>query len=271
MLLNEQINLELNFKIIIQLFFLNLINTIKYNLKNFFEKCDEIINIFLLTINSNDGLRVCFISIFVATVLTIYEILLFYAFVVPSIYKEINNGIFIISKKIKTNNINFNIDQSIILYVIEYFNITILPPLNNIYNIDIIKNEKYIISNIFQFENNLNEFINYLIQNNNTKLFILSILKTFNERESILVDKINDYTIVTCSLLLGLLLFSLFIIKITLEKRNEQIGKKVWISSWFTILMILLFQYSFFTYANKYKYMGTTDINELVYYILDYL
>jgi hypothetical protein len=271
MLLNEQINFELNLKIIIQFFFSNLINTIKYNLKFFFQKYVDFINIFLLTVNSNKGLKVCFISIFVATILTIYEIIMFYAFVVPSIYKEIINGIFIISKKIKTNNINFNIDKSIILYVIDYFNITVLPPLNNIYNIDIIKNEKYIISDIFKFENNLNEFINYLIQNDNTKLFILSILKTFNERESILVDKINDYTIVTCSLLLGFLLFSLFIIKITLEKRNEQIGKKVWISSWFTILMILLFQYSFFTYANKYKYMGTTDINELIYYVLNYL
>jgi hypothetical protein len=235
------------------------------NLKKIFDKFINFINIFLLTLNSNEGLRVCFISIYVATILTTYEIFMFYVFVVPEIYKQINTGIFIISSELKNKNIKINIEESFIFYIFEIFNAT------NSQSINVVKSEKnYTIPNLLTIENNLN-FINYLIQNENAKLFILSILKTLNEREKILVNKNNNYTIITCCLLISLLIFSLSFILLKLKNRNESIGIKVWISSWFTIIMILIFQYSFFIYANNYKYMGITDINELIYYILNYL
>jgi hypothetical protein len=59
--------------------------------------------------------------------------------------------------------------------------------------------------------------------------------------------------------------------KYTLNYIKEILGNYVWVSSWFTIIMILSFQYSFFIYANKYKYMGITDTDEIVYFLFNQL
>lgn len=235
----------------------------------------------------NDGLRVCFISLFVATVLTVYEILLFYGFVIPEINKEVNEGIRIMAYQVKDKlDFNYiNIDDVInnndmFTGLLYYLNITIpyldkntntmiyLNQYNNnyydIYSSYITTLNSYIILNI-------NSIFQYIFQNNITKIFILSILKTLYIRELEYINKINTYTILTVTLLLVFLVSGLLLIYNTLNERKEILGNYVWISSAFTICMILLFQYSFFIYANKYKYMGSTNTDEIIYYVLNQL
>jgi len=290
---------DINFDIVYQIdrydcyilfitFTLNIINycsVIKYNIIHFYYYLLYLYNQFIITIRKNEGLRVCFISIFVATILTIYEILLFYGFVIPEINKEVNEGIRLMAHQVK-QELNLNIINSDTILdnnndlfsgLLNYLNITIpyydkdtnsMIYLNQ-YNINY--NEMY-SSYITTFNtfiiSNINNILQYLLKNNITKIFILSILKTLYLRELEYVNRINTYTIITVTLLFGFLIFSLLLIYNTLNERKEILGNYVWISSGFTICMILLFQYSFFIYANKYKYMGSTNTDEIIYYIL---
>lgn len=276
---------NIDYTLLIHIVTLNTINYIYYNINYFLTQ-------FKNTVKSSEGLRVCFISLFIATILTLYEILLFYTFVIPEIKNEVNEGILLLALQVKYQlyfNININLNNNIkdnlngsnttniFFNLIDYLNITI-PYLdsntNSIINLNKYNKEYHdtyitfintFISSIF------NELLNYIINNETVKIFILSTLKTLNVRESIYVDKINTYTVLTSMFLLGFLIFSLLMIKYTLNDRKEILGNYVWVSSWFTIAMILLFQYSFFVYANKYKYMGRTDTDEIVYFLFNQL
>lgn len=276
---------NIDYTLLFHIVTLNTINYIFYNINYFLTQ-------FKNTVKSSEGLRVCFISIFIATVLTLYEILLFYAFVIPEIKREVNEGILLLALQVKEQlyfNININLNNnikdnlngsnttSIFFNLIDYLNITI-PYLdtntNSIINLNKYNKEYYdtYLSFINTFiSSNFNEFLKYIINNETLKIFVLSTLKTLNVRESIYVDKINTYTVLTSMFLLGFLIFSLLMIKYTLNDRKEILGNYVWVSSWFTIAMILLFQYSFFVYANKYKYMGRTDTDEIVYFLFNQL
>ena len=53
------------------------------------------------TLLTNNGLRATFVIIFVATMLTIYELSMFYFVVVPKVNTQINDGIIEVSKNIK--------------------------------------------------------------------------------------------------------------------------------------------------------------------------
>lgn len=231
---------------------------------------------FIETVNSSNGLRVCFISLFVATILTLYEVILFYVFVIPSIDKEINNSIILISQQVKQQfKFTFSIDTQIIIEILYNMNMTLpIDNLNN--NLDIKLFTDILLDNYYSMivdvsNTKLQNLIKYIFNNNNTKLFILGILKTLSIRESILVNEVNIYTIVTVCILLFFLVICLFSIKQTLSNRNEVLGGIVWVSSILTIILILMFQYSFYVYANKYKYIGTTDTDELVNFIINQL
>ena len=283
---NLIIDFNIDYNLLFHILTLNFINYIWSNITYFLTQ-------FKNTLKSNQGLRVCFISLFIATILTVYEILLFYAFVIPEIKREVNEGILLLALQVKEQlyfNIDINLNNNIIdsninnsnntnifFNLIDYLNITI-PYLdintNNIINLNKYNEDYYdtYIAFINTFvSSKFNELLKYIINNETVKIFVLSILKTLYVRESIYVDKINTYTILTSIFLLGFLIFTLLIIKYTLNYRKEFLGNYVWIESWFTIIMILLFQYSFFIYANKYKYMGRTDTDEIVYFLFNQL
>ena len=174
----------------------------------------------------------------------------------------------------KQINLDINIKlqpDTLLIDLFKYLNITII---DDITNEKIYQNTNELLySNIITFfiQDKFNLLLKYIIQNETTKILILSILKTLYQREKILVDEINNYIVITVIFLLGFLMFCLLFIKKILNERKEILGNYVWISSWFTIVMILMFQYSFFIYANKYKYMGSTNTDELVYFILNQL
>jgi hypothetical protein len=272
---NLDLDLDFEFKYIycitlIQIISLNFILFLKDIYVYLYNIIKNFITVFISTINKSEALRVCFISIYVATILTLYEIILFYFFVVPEIYREINSAIILMSNNIKLTDLKISFQPTYIFDIIDIFNISIpfidtnINPYQNVYPLSYL--------NFFEtFENKANDIFIYLLQNKDIQKFILSIFYTLNEREIVIINKINDYTIVTSFLLLGFLIFSLLLIKKKLNDRNEELGVKVWISCWFTVVMIILFQYSFFVYANKYKYIGSTNINELIYFILNYL
>ena len=283
---NLIIDFNIDYNLLFHILTLNFINYIWSNITYFLTQ-------FKNTLKSNQGLRVCFISLFIATILTVYEILLFYAFVIPEIKREVNEGILLVALQVKEQlyfNIDINLNNNIIdsninnsnntnifFNLIDYLNITI-PYLdintNNIINLNKYNEDYYdtYIAFINTFvSSKFNELLKYIINNETVKIFVLSILKTLYVRESIYVDKINTYTILTSIFLLGFLIFTLLMIKYTLNYRKEFLGNYVWIESWFTIIMILLFQYSFFIYANKYKYMGRTDTDEIVYFLFNQL
>lgn len=280
---NERFDFELNvnYRMFLYILFVNTLSYIsKYSscvfniLYNVLYTINMYRKEFLITIRSNNGLRVCFISIFVATILTIYEIILFYAFVVPSINNEINKSIEMISNQLKQQiDIKFKIEPETLINILYNMNLTI--PLKTFpydYSMffDYLHNNYY--NSIIDISNNkINNLLEYLFNNNITKQFILGILRTLSVRETILVNEINNYTIITVSLLLAFLFFCLLIINNTLSERKEELGNFVWFSCILTITMILIFQYSFYIYANKYKYMGSTDTDELVYYIINQL
>ena len=271
MLNNIEIPIDIDFLFFIKLISLNFIFNLKLQYRNIYNKINLFINEFIFTLKSSDGLRVCFISIYVATLLTIYEIILFYSFVIP----EINNGIITMAYETKKQiNLDINIKlqpDTLLIDLFKYLNITIIYDITNekIYQ----NTNELLYSNIITFfiQDKFNLLLKYIIQNETTKILILSILKTLYQREKILVDEINNYTVITVIFLLGFLMFCLLFIKKILNERKEILGNYVWISSWFTIVMILMFQYSFFIYANKYKYMGSTNTDELVYFILNQL
>jgi hypothetical protein len=275
MLNNIEIPIDIDFLFFIKLISLNFIFNLKLQYRNIYNKINLFINEFIFTLKSSDGLRVCFISIYVATLLTIYEIILFYSFVIPEINNEINNGIITMAYETKKQiNLDINIKlqpDTLLIDLFKYLNITIIYDITNekIYQ----NTNELLYSNIITFfiQDKFNLLLKYIIQNETTKILILSILKTLYQREKILVDEINNYTVITVIFLLGFLMFCLLFIKKILNERKEILGNYVWISSWFTIVMILMFQYSFFIYANKYKYMGSTNTDELVYFILNQL
>ena len=275
MLNNIEIPIDIDFLFFIKLISLNFIFNLKLQYRNIYNKINLFINEFIFTLKSSDGLRVCFISIYVATLLTIYEIILFYSFVIPEINNEINNGIITMAYETKKQiNLDINIKlqpDTLLIDLFKYLNITII---DDITNEKIYQNTNELLySNIITFfiQDKFNLLLKYIIQNETTKILILSILKTLYQREKILVDEINNYIVITVIFLLGFLMFCLLFIKKILNERKEILGNYVWISSWFTIVMILMFQYSFFIYANKYKYMGSTNTDELVYFILNQL
>jgi hypothetical protein len=173
---------------------------------------------FYNTLISNNGLRATFIVVFVATMLTVYELSMFYFVVVPKVNSQIKEGILNISKNLKKTDL-LNID--------------------NLY------------------ESKINTF--------------KSVFKTFQERENVLIDKINMYTVYTAFFMLIFLSILLLIIKNKLNERGENIGKCVWILSFITLFLIGIFQYAFYIFGNKYNYLGSEGQEELLYNLLSKL
>lgn len=232
------------------------------------------------TLLTNNGLRATFVVIFVATMLTIYELSMFYFVVVPKVNTQINDGIIEVSKNIKeidVINTDKLINENDYLKEIDQF-------LNNIRELDtenryaflINMFEKYKVTIIDKIKNTINENVKKITNTyssstnyNEHKINTLkSLFETFQDREDVLLDKINNYTIVTSFFLLSVLCIILFLIKNKLNERGENIGKCVWVLSFITLFLIMIFQYAFYVFGNKYNYLGSEGNEELLYYLL---
>lgn len=191
--------------------------------------------------NNYNIVKTFFSVLIVSTVLTIYEILMLYAFMIPEVKKQINNGIIKLSSVSKTI-INDFIDSVLKDVDYKYMYLSGYRDLNNsTINVDIVKYN------------------------------ILSMFKTYENRENILIDKLKTYNIFTSCVLLSVLFFSIFSTIRYLKKNNQIIlDKYVWISI-ITIVIILLFQYMFFLYASSYNYIGSQNEIEIVYFVMNIL
>ena len=52
---------------------------------------------------------------------------------------------------------------------------------------------------------------------------------------------------------------------------GEDIGKCVWVLSFITLFLIMIFQYAFHVFGNKYNYLGSEENEELLYNLLEKL
>jgi hypothetical protein len=187
------------------------------------------------SLKSNDGLRGIFCVLFVATLLTVYELGMFFYIVTPKVREQVDGGIREVSE-----TINEKLEQSI------------------------PKSEE-------QIKNDDGTRITYQYLMTPLKDSLDASLETIKEREKRLTDKINNYTQVTGVVLLVILGLTLYWIKITLNNRGETIGWCTWKIAMMTIALILIFQYSFYIYGLEYQYVGRIGKAELIYYLADKL
>ena len=156
------------------------------------------------TLLTNNGLRATFVIIFVATMLTIYELSMFYFVVVPKVNTQINDGIIEVSKNIKeidVINTDKLIDENDYLKEIDQFLNTIRElDTENRYSFLINMFEKYKVTIIDKIKNTINENVKKITNTyssstnyNEHKINTLkSLFETFQDREDVLLDKINS-------------------------------------------------------------------------------
>ena len=209
---------------------------------------------------SDDGLRGVFSLIFTATILTVYELALFYYVVTPGISQQIDNGIKEMAKLLYTN---FEMsDESGLL--IKRVN----TPLESVPD----DYKKYFTD--AQWSDLASEY-EKAVFNNETKEQVIErlihVLETLSEREQHYISKINNNTKFVGALLLIALCAILFTIYMVLKGRGESIGKCTWVNSILTVGLILAFNYSFYLYGNKYRYIGSKGNEEQMVYILNHL
>jgi predicted PurR-regulated permease PerM len=207
---------------------------------------------------SDDGLRGVFSLIFTATILTVYELALFYYVVTPGISQQIDNGIKEMAKLLYTN---FEMsDESGVL----------VKPIKKESVPDDYK--KYFTD--AQWSDLASEY-EKAVFNNETKEQVIErlihVLETLSEREQHYISKINNNTKFVGALLLIALCAILFTIYMVLKGRGESIGKCTWVNSILTVGLILAFNYSFYLYGNKYRYIGSKGNEEQMVYILNHL
>lgn len=193
---------------------------------------------------STSTLKYAFSVILVATLLTIYEVSLFYLVVSPGITSNINSSIDNVSQYIKSS-------------WKKYIN-------DNVINLDSNLYSTYSVYSVYKpriFEK-IETVTKSVIDTTG------DVLDTLNEREESLIDKINNYTIFTSIFLILFLLVLLWIIK---AKLKNNLDFCTWNTSIITIILILSFQILFYYYGKNYKYIGTEGNEEMMYYLINAL
>ncbi len=199
--------------------------------------------------SSGPGLQSLFAVLFVATVLTIYEVTMFYKVVVPEVNTKINEGIQGLSQSLKESSI-VNVENQLRM---DNYNI-----INTLKENRILKDVPY----------------DAFIQNKqllDTKDALYNILEIGEEREGVLTAKINNYTKVTGVGMVVTLCIGLYMIHAILRGRGEYITGCSWTIIATTIVLILAFQYLFYLLGTKYKYLGSMGDEELLYYIYSFI
>lgn len=233
---------------------------------------------FIKELSSTTTLRNVFCILVIATVLAIYEIILFYIQVAPLVKTQVDNGL-----KNAGDSLGKELQNTVRLMLTDIKinladNIDKLEEKNTV-NINEIKKQYYNIVNKVDYDGIPNEYKQELLldldknlqeySETNKKIgkFILDLSKTFKERELELINTINTYTKATGVLIVLTMLILMIWVKSTLNRRGENIGSCTWKISFITISFIMVFQYIFYLYGLKYKYMGTMGQEELIYYL----
>lgn len=100
---------------------------------------------------------------------------------------------------------------------------------------------------------------------------INDVLEIFDSREQLLLEKINTYTKYTGGVILVVITIALLVIRQMLATKGFNIALGTYMNILVTITLIGIFQYSFFNYGQKYKYIGAYGEEELVGYLLENL
>jgi hypothetical protein len=184
----------------------------------------------LSIITSNDGLRSLFAQVFISTVLSIYEFILFYTIVVPTVNQQASTSINNAINKLKSS---LSIPIELQSYIVQ----------------DILLQNTDI--------QDINQHIN-------------AFFFTLKERELQKINKINTYTKITGALIIGIcliIMFSLYIILV--YHRHKHIGMCTWFTIIVSLILVGAFQYSFYLYGNKYNYIGSKGNQELIAFLYD--
>ena len=158
-------------------------------------------------------LRGLFCVILVSTILTIYEVYLFYTNVVPTVQDAIDGGI---------RDLAHQLDQH-----------------TDVKAICLYKN---------QFS---------------------SVYKTLQDQENEYIHTINTYTKVSAVALLVVLVGSLVFIRSIVKQMRPTEGLQTytWVVGITTVVLIMLFQYGFYFYGRKFKYLSSEGQEELLYHL----
>lgn len=133
-----------------------------------------------------------------------------------------------------------------------------------IFYLNLIPNIKSILNNFIKsikidYDNKNIILLKPLIDNN----ILLDILRVKNDREILKNKKINMYTIITGISLITALLYLLYLLH---KKRN--INAYTIIMTTIILLFIFIFQYLFYHFGRKYKYIDSISNEELKYFII---
>lgn len=227
------------------------------------------------SLKSNDGLRGLFCVFFVATLLTFYELYMFFVVVVPQVKDQVDNGIEQVSNSLNDiiyTSLSDSLDTTKTRQQLnELVKIPEIPPVNGLQVSGLPTSgiPKSGIPKSISDGISSGEILDYLT--NPAKDMTDSSLQTIKERELRLTNKINNYTKLTgLGMIVSLVLF-LYGIKYVLNNRGQSIGSCTWKVAFVTIILIFSFQYSFYLYGQNYKYLGTLGDDELVYYLMKQL
>jgi len=199
----------------------------------------------------NDGLRGIFSIILVATILTMFELGMFYKLITHEVKTQVDNGIESIGAALKS-----------------------------VVRTSVANMEKVLDARSKEVESKVQQMTGQKV-NLGVKDIILTstkdalqsslgnILDTFSERETILTNKINTYTKASAALLLLVLVLLMVIIKVIIKSRGDILGWCTWLISFITVGMILAFQYAFFLFGKQYKYIGSKGKEELLVYLME--
>jgi len=200
---------------------------------------------FLGDLTSDNGLRALFCVLMVATLLTIYELAMFFFIVAPAIEVQIDKGLEKVSQNMKGrfDELARKIRQKVL--------------------------EEQFKSQDPVWNAQLNTLLNTTQPELPGADEVDRVFSVFNDRERLLTSKINGYTKITGLILLFVLSVGLIWIWQILKSRGQTIGLSAWLIILYTMTMILIFQYVFYGLGKKYKYMGAYGNEELVLYLLN--
>lgn len=198
----------------------------------------------------NNGLRGIFSIILVATILTVFELGMFYKVITPEVAGQVDSGIRDIGRALNDTfgDINNKVEGELKKST-QMFSTTVEKTLG-------VKPDTKVV-NVVQ------ETLKNAVKNS-----VSSVLDTFKEREALLTGKINMYTKVTGAIMLMILGLLMYLIYFTLKTRGEKLGTCTWIISGITVALILMFQYAFFRFGKQYKYIGSYGKEELLVYLM---
>lgn len=98
-----------------------------------------------------------------------------------------------------------------------------------------------------------------LLENN----IVLDMLHVFYDRESVILKKVNIYTVITGIILFVILVYVLYLLHI-----KKPINLNVIIIATIILIFIFIFQYLFYLFGRKYNYIDSVSLDELEYFII---